>query len=328
MLHLLLGEDPASLGVAPFTPRFLEDRVVTAASIGLRMEGLDADAPLCLLPGIAAYVGADITAGVHASGMVFDATPSLLVDIGTNGEIVLQAGGRLHACATAAGPAFEGSGLRCGTRARHGAVADLVVHLSPFRLEVSVIGDVPLSQAAGICGSAYVDFLASGRACGLLTSSGRFAVEAWEQVPETHRTVDAEGRRALRIAGPDGRGALHITEVDVALLLQAKAAVGAGIETLLESAGIAARELGALHLAGGFGMHLDVPHAIAIGLLPGFTPEQVRVVGNTSLAGAMLALQDAGALAAMRAICRGVHVVELNLSGGFEDRYVDHLALP
>ena len=125
MLHLLVGEDPTPLGVAPFTPRFLRGRKISADSIQLTPLGLAPETPLQLLPGIAGYIGADITAGIYATGMAFDPAPSLLVDIGTNGEMVLQNGGQLTACATAAGPAFEGCGLLCGTRAREGAVSDL-----------------------------------------------------------------------------------------------------------------------------------------------------------------------------------------------------------
>jgi uncharacterized 2Fe-2S/4Fe-4S cluster protein (DUF4445 family) len=121
---------------------------------------------------------------------------------------------------------------------------------------------------------------------------------------------------------------LRVSEVDVALLLQAKAAIGAGIEVLLETAGLRAEELGRVYLAGGFGMHLTVGHAIAIGLLPGFREEQVRVVGNTALAGALLALVNRGALEEMESLRACVEVIELNLSDGFEDRYIDHLLLP
>ena len=134
MLHLLAGEDPTSLGIAPFTPRFIEGQ----RSPGPRHPvwpptGLAPETPLQLLPGIAAYIGADITAGILASGMAFDPAPSLLVDIGTNGEIVLQSGGKLTACATAAGPAFEGCGLRCGTRrARRAPSATCGLTLHPF----------------------------------------------------------------------------------------------------------------------------------------------------------------------------------------------------
>lgn len=324
MLHLLAGEDPTSLGIAPFTASFLAGKSMTAANIHLTAEGLAPDTPIQLLPSIAGYIGADITAGVYATGMVFDEKPSLLVDIGTNGEIVLQNGGALTACATAAGPAFEGCGLRCGTRAREGAVSDLAISRNPFEIHLQTIGGVPPERASGICGSAYIDFLASARGCGLLGHAGRFDAAAWATLPETFRLAD-DDERALSLAGP---GSPRISEVDVAVLLQAKAAIGAGIETLLETAGIRAEEISRVYLAGGFGMHLNVENAIAIGLLPGFKPEQVRVVGNTSLAGALLALIDRTTLAEMEALREQVQVIELNLADGFEDRYVEHLMLP
>jgi uncharacterized 2Fe-2S/4Fe-4S cluster protein (DUF4445 family) len=131
----------------------------------------------------------------------------------------------------------------------------------------------------------------------------------------------------LCVAGGE-RHPVVVGEVDLALLLQAKAAIGAGITTLLAHAGIAASEVGTVHLAGGFGMHLDVRHAIQIGLLPGFRPEQIEVVGNTSLAGAMLALLDRTSLEEMETIREQTEVLELNLAPGFEDCYIDHLALP
>ncbi len=327
MLHLLVGEDPTALGIAPFTPRFIAGREVLAGEIKLVADKLPPATPIQLLPGFSAYVGADITAGVFASGMVFDPTPSLLVDIGTNGEIVLQSGGKLTACATAAGPAFEGCGLRCGTRARDGAVSDLWLTLNPFQLETETIGKIPLASANGLCGSAYVDFLATARSCGLLTTTGRFELAAWESLPAQNRLTD-DGERALRLTETNGAGALRISEVDVALLLQAKAAIGAGIEILLETAGIRATDLGRVYLAGGFGMHLNVAHAIAIGLLPGFREEQVRVVGNTALAGALLALVDRTTLDEMENLRTQVEVIELNLAADFEDRYIEHLLLP
>jgi len=327
MLHLLVAEDPTSLGIAPFTAHFLEGRQISAGEIGLTIDALDSTIPIQLLPSIGAYIGADITAGIYATGMVFDTAPSLLVDIGTNGEIVLQCNGVLTACATAAGPAFEGCGLRSGTRAREGAVSDLRLALNPFVVEVQTIGNIPLGRASGMCGSAYIDFLATSRACGLLGITGRFDAAAWAGVPEHHRCT-ADGERALLLAGTRLPGEPCISEVDVAVLLQAKAAIGAGIETLLEVAGISASEIANVYLAGGFGMHLNVPNAIAIGLLPEFHPDQVRVVGNTSLAGALLALIDRTTLDEMEAIRGRTDVIELNLAPGFEDRYVEHLMLP
>ena len=327
MLHLLVGEDPASLGFAPFTPRFLAGRQVEACQLELVAPGLAPHTPVQLLPGIAAYIGADIVAGVYATGMAYDAAPSLLVDIGTNGEMVLQSGGKLFGCATAAGPAFEGCGLCCGTRARAGAVSDLRLGLDPFRLETEVIGKLPLAQANGLCGSAYLDFLATARSCGLLRVTGRFEPAVWATLPTEHQFAEA-GERAFRLAGSNGQGGLRVSEADVARLLQAKAAIGAGIDILLKSAGILASDVGRVCLAGGFGMHLNVPHAIATGLLPGFREDQVRVVGNTALAGALLALVDRTTLEEMENLREHVEVVELNLFEGFEDRYIEHLMLP
>lgn len=324
MLHLLTGEDPTPLGIAPFTPRFVKTRRVRAAEIGLAADGLPAEMPMQLLPGIAGYIGADITAGIFASGMAYDQKPSLLVDIGTNGEIVLQSDGKLFGCATAAGPAFEGCGLCCGMRANDGAVSDLGLRLEPFGLQVETIGNVPLARATGICGSAYLDFLATARSGGLLSVTGRFERGGWERLPARHRFTNDTGRAVCLVPKSD----LRISEADVALLLQAKAAIGAGIEILLETAGIAAGQVGRLYLAGGFGMHLNVAHAIAIGLLPGFREDQVRVVGNTSLAGALLALVDRTTLDEMENLRQRVKVIELNLVAGFEDRYIGHLALP
>ncbi|TVR48645.1 MAG: DUF4445 domain-containing protein [Puniceicoccaceae bacterium] len=331
MLHLLAGEDPAPLGVAPFTPRFLERRCLTAAEIGLVVETeggtLAPGTELHLLPGLAAYVGADIVAGILATGMAYDPEPCLLVDIGTNGEIVLQRDGRLTACATAAGPAFEGSGLRCGTRAREGAVSGMTLSETPFAVAVETIGGLPLVRSGGICGSAYLDFMAEGRRSGLLTDSGRFEPDFWIQIPEAWRQEDEDGR-ALRLGPAPRDGGLVIGEADVALLLQAKAAIGAGIETLLEATGLRAADIARIHLAGGFGMHLKLESALAIGLLPGLEAARVSVVGNSALAGAYMSLVDTTVLEEMEGLRERVEVVELNLADGFEDCFIDHLLLP
>jgi uncharacterized 2Fe-2S/4Fe-4S cluster protein (DUF4445 family) len=320
MLHLLASVDPTPLGIAPFTPVFLEPRTTSAGALGITLGGLSPEMPVQLLPGIAAYVGADIAAGVYATGMLYDETPALLVDVGTNGEIVLQHNGRLLACATAAGPAFEGCGLRSGTRAQEGAVSKLRLRKEPFDLQVETLGNLPVTKATGICGSAYIDFLSEARREGLLSESGRFYEGAWATLPAACRT---QGENAFRLSGE-----IAISEADVALLLQAKAAIGAGIETLLDCAGISAEEVGRVILAGGFGMHLNVAHAIGIGLLPGFREESVETAGNTSLAGALIALLDRTTLMEMDDLRRKVEVVELNLEPDFEDRFVDHLSLP
>lgn len=321
MLHLLFGIDPSPMGIAPFTPQFLERRVAPASALGLCEIP---EMPVHALPGLAAYVGADIAAGIFAMGLHYEPEPVLLVDVGTNGEIVLAKGDRLYACATAAGPAFEGCGLTCGTRATDGAIEGVAMSLDAEKritIGLQLIGSG--ATAHGICGSAYIDFLAQARTAGILLESGRFDPEVIAANPALF--CDAAHGCALLLS--EGKNPVGITEGDIACLLQAKAAIAAGIQTLLDLQGLAPGEVRKLFLAGGFGMHLDIAHAIACGLLPGFLSEQVEAVGNTSLGGAYLSMLDKTAIDELDRMRERAVIVELNLDPGFEDRYIDNLCL-
>ena len=311
MLHLFAGVDPSSMGFAPFNAPFLEHRVLTLPGWPFAIH---------LLPGAAAYVGADLTAGAFATGLVYDEGPALLVDVGTNGEIILKRGEHLYGCATAAGPAFEGAGMTNGVRATAGAIAHIELKRKPFAVAIEKIGQgLPI----GLCGTAYVDFLAEGRASGLLNERGRFSKAFGKET----LAWQASGR-ALRVATGAGQTDIVVTESDIARLLQAKGAIAAGILTLLERTGLTPAQVKKVYLAGGFGLHLNRQHAIDCGLLPGFVPEQIEVVGNTSLAGAYLALLDCGALDEISRAGKKMEVIELNLDPGFEDRYIEQLSLP
>jgi len=322
MLHLLAGVDPTSMGVHPFRPVFLEHRIYAPRDLGLEFG--DGVAQVHLLPGPAAYVGADLAAGMVATGLLYDEGPALLVDVGTNGEIIAKVGDRLIGCATAAGPAFEGAGLTSGTRAVHGAIERVRLRTDPFAAEFGLIGST--DRPLGICGSAYVDFLWEARRTGLLQAKGRFddafCARAGDNVQR-----DTYGRK-LRLHSRGAAGPVWVSELDVARLLQAKAAIAAGISTLLHLLGTAPRDVKRLYLAGGFGLHLSLEHAIGCGLLPGFAVEQIQVVGNTSLGGAFLALHDRSLLEEMAVACRTMEAIELNLQPGFEDAYIDQLVLP
>ncbi len=322
MQHLLAGVDPTPLGVHPFTPTFLQHRVYAPGALGLSFGGPAAE--VHLLPGPAAYVGADLAAGLVATGMLYDEGPVLLVDVGTNGEIIAKVGDRLIGCATAAGPAFEGAGLTSGSRGVRGAIERVQLQSDPFAAELGVIGDVP--HPIGLCGSAYVDFLWEARRTGILQTNGRLADDF---IARAGNVVEADeyGRR-LRLHSGGASGPIWVSEVDVARLLQAKAAIAAGINTLLELLGTAPADVKTLYLAGGFGLHLSLEHAIGCGLLPGFTPAQIKVVGNTSLGGAFLALNDRSLLTEMQRACAHMESIELNLQPGFEDAYIDQLMLP
>lgn len=304
MLHLAARVNPGPMGVSPFPVPVLES--VRAAQ---------AEGEVRLLPHVAAYVGADIVAGLVATGFAYEQGTALFVDIGTNGEIVCHHQGRFVGCATAAGPAFEGSGLRCGVRAGDGAIAHIDFANDQMRPELLGKG-----KPIGICGSAYIDFLAGAYAEGWLTPSGR-AKPGFGAPTEGH-----EGA-AFRIALGHGKRPIEITERDIARLLQAKAAIAAGVQTLLAILEVRPEDVERVYLAGGFGMHLRLGNAIACGLLPGFREEQVHLVGNSSLAGAHLAALDRTALQEMERLARGVKIVELNLHPDFEDIYLDQLSL-
>ncbi len=324
MCHLLLGLSPLGIGTYPFTPVCREYPVRPAGEVGLRAHP---EAPVFVAPSVAGYVGGDIVADVMASG--FGAGPGLelLVDIGTNGEMVLSDGGRLSACATAAGPAFEGAGLMHGCRAVRGAIERIDIEQDVLTA-TTIGGAAPL----GLCGSAVIDFLAEARRAGWLGPWGRFEVEALRRVGRL-RTIRQRGhevRACLLVEAADsGTGQpLLVTEADVAQVLKAKGAIYAGLKALVQRVGRHPRQLDRLWLAGGFARHLRLDRAMAIGLLPALPRDRVQVIGNGSLAGALLALLDVGRVPDFRGWIDRPEVVELNLQPGFADLFADAMALP
>ncbi len=316
MLHLACGTDPTPMGRVPFTPAFLNHRLLDGADYGL-----PTGCPVHYLPGLSAYVGADITAGAVCRGLCLAEDAHLLVDVGTNGEMLLTGPRGVSVCATAAGPAFEGCGLLYGMRAADGAIVHITMNENPFAISLEKLG--PTDGAVhGITGSAYVDFLAEARRAGVLSETGRFDPE----FVETHGSLFARNEDGLSLLLAEG--AARIGEADVALLLQAKAAIAAGIETLLARQGLTPADIAKLHLAGGFGLHLNVANAIECGLIPGFETGVVEAVGNTSLGGAYLSIMDRSLISEMESLRAGADVIELNEDPDFEDRFVSNLMLP
>jgi len=310
MLHTLLGCSLKGLSTFPFRPEFLGARTLQSAEIGLKPE-----LTLQLLPSLGSFVGADITAGALASGILAAQGATLLIDFGTNGEILLKHEGRYYATATAAGPAFEGGRLSCGASARGGVISSLKRSESGWHYKLC---DGSETTPTGISGAAYIDFLALGLDCGLLNAFGRFDVNHSDV--STHM-VDGDPERIVRLS-PE----LWINEPDVAEILQAKAAIGAGVLVLLELAGIEASDLETVFVAGGFGYHLHPDHAIAIGLLPPVPRERVEVIGNAALGGASLSLQ-ADFSEQIDALLRDCQIIELNLVPSFSEHYTDALLL-
>ncbi len=189
-------------------------------------------------------------------------------------------------------------------------------------MTLDVIGD---AEPIGLCGTAYVDFVAQARRVGLIGPTGRFTADAVANHPAI-RAGD-HSREFIVATGHEGEK-IYVSEVDIASLLQAKAAIAAGIVCLLQRVGLNSEDVRTLYLAGGFGFHMDIDSVIRCGLLPGFRPEQISMVGNTSLAGAYLALVDSSALDEIKAISARLETIELNLDPTFESVYIDQLTIP
>ena len=244
-----------------------------------------------------AFVGADITCAVLASGMCDRNETALLCDVGTNGEIALWKDGALFVSSTAAGPAFEGAGISCGVSSVRGAIDR--VWTEHDRVCVHTIGDAP---AVGVCGSGLIDAVA--------------AFLDTEQIDETG-AMEAD---ALPLA--EG---IMLTRADVRAVQLAKAAIAAGILTLMETAGVSPDEVSAVYIAGGFGSHLNVDSAARIGLIPPALAKRVKVLGNAALTGAARLLLDRREHDRAREIARRARHVALGGNPRFNERYMDQM---
>lgn len=304
MLHLLMGHSCRTLGVSPFDPVELypADRTVREL-LGGRV---DSDAPARLLPGISTFVGADIVGGLLRCGFDRLEEPWLLIDLGTNGEMALGTKDRLLCTSTAAGPAFEGGNILWGTGGVSGAIDS--VSISENRASVTTIGGAP---ACGICGTGVIGAAAALVESVLVDDTGLLADDYFD-----------EGYPLATAA--DGRP-IVFTQKDVREIQLAKAAVRAGMETLILRAGLSASDIRRVCLAGGFGAKLDVSRAVAIGLLPAELEGVVEAVGNTSLDGAALYMAEADAPG--RALALAKHAQELSLAADldFQRLYVDYM---
>jgi len=326
MTHLMLGIDPRGIGVLPFQPVTNVHQEYQAGELGIRIHP---EAIVDIVPSIAGYIGGDITADICVSAIQSDPSLTLLVDIGTNGEMVLSENGRLSAAATAAGPAFEGAGIAHGRRAMRGAIEHLDFDAS-LDFDVKTIGGGP---PCGLCGSAIVDFIACGFRCGLISAMGRYDLALLKKHTRYYSAPSANGTTThacviIPTDASDGDGPIYVSELDISQILKAKAAIYAGMKTLLSSRGKTFADLASFVLAGGFARYLDFHNAVTIGLLPDIPYHRVDVIGNGSLAGACRALLDQTTLACFLTTSSLPEVIELNRIDTFEADYIDAMPLP
>ena len=327
MTHLFCGLSPSGLGGVPFAPITNFPGPYRAAEMGL---AINPDALVELFPSAAAYVGGDITADAYVCGLGSRDALTVLIDIGTNAEIVVGHRGRLVACAAPAGPAFEGHGLSCGMRASVGAIDTLRIADMHRPADYTVIGQVP---PAGLCGSALIDFVAQAFLAGILASNGRFSERARADCPYLRRVARGNGEvLGYEIVPADqaerGAGPILITERDVASLLQAKGVIYSGLQIALKHFGASFGDVDRFYLAGGFAKHIDLDNAVAMGLLPDVDRSRYSFIGNGSLGGAFLALIDSEVRAALPELAAAPTVIELNLDPEFMDAYTMAMFLP
>src|SRR5580658_5336208 len=330
MHHLVLGIDPVELGGAPFALASDEALTLKAREIGL---ALHPGARLYTLPCIAGHVGAD------AAGVILAERPdtrdelTLLVDVGTNAEIVLGNRQRLLACSSPTGPAFEGAQISCGQRAAPGAIERVRIDPTTLEAKFKVIGsdlwsDEPGFAAAvastgvtGICGSGIIEVIAEMYLTGIISQDG---VIDGELAARSDRIVPTG--RTFAYTFYRGAVALQITQNDVRAIQLAKAALYAGVRLLMDHFG--AIRVDRIRLAGAFGSHIDVKYAMVLGMIPDCELSQVSSAGNAAGAGARIALLDARSRATIEAIVRRVEKIETALEPRFQTHFVEAMAIP
>ncbi len=324
MQHILLGINPESLGRGPYLPIWSEGADVEAASLGLAMAPR---ARAFVFPMVSGYIGGDTLAALLTRGADFYRGTQLLVDVGTNGEVVLSHDGRLTATSCATGPVYEGAHIRCGVRAAPGALERVWVEPGGAIRWAAIPdeGEHSDRRPIGLCGSGVISCVAAGVGAGLIGADGALAP------PETHRQLRANpsGRSSelVLVKAPFSRTGREIvlTQQDVRAVQLGKSALRCGIEILLAESGVT--RVDRIYLAGTFGNHLDPEDILSIGLVPPVAVEQVRSIGNAAGDGARMALFNRHHRSRAVSLARRLDVLELSGRADFQDLFVMHTEL-
>ncbi len=308
MEHLLLGDSCETLGVAPFIPADLSLREYRLKELVQAVPAACTETMLVILPGISAFIGADIVAGMYACGMASGGkmpthSNILFVDLGTNGEMVLQTSDGFLATSVAAGPAFEGGNITHGCPSIDGAICS--VSLLGERIITQTIGNRP---PVGLCGTAVAELAYEMVKTGKSDVTGNFVGECHTQGLTVAQTEDGEQ--------------IVFTQSDMRQLQMAKAAVRAGIEILLAERGLTAGDVDTVYLAGGFGYRMNIYKAVEIGLLPKALREKTKALGNTSLQGAIRYLGEKNAASHLMEMIAASSEINLAKHPAFEENYL------
>ena len=291
MLHLFLGVSPESIGVSPYKPQFVDYKVVKGKDLNVDCNTLQ------LLPSFSGYVGADITAGVYALDLQDD---EILVDLGTNGEIIYKTHGDYYATSTAAGPCLEGACFDCGIGGVDGAISKFEIN-DDGSVDYKTINDY---KPTGICGAGLVDIMANLLRLDIVDETGALNLEN-----DKYQITDD----------------IFLSAKDVREFQLAKSAICSGIKVLLKDTGMDINSIKKFYIAGGIGYHINLENAIYTGILPCEAEKKVYVAGNSSLIGAIKCLTEEGAAKKMEEIASTCEIIELNNSASFGDEYVNNM---
>lgn len=294
MLYLLLGIDPAPLAVAPFTTIDFTETIMEASKLFRNLKGFN----IKLMPFISAYVGGDIVSGLMAVDISLEKRKVLFIDIGTNGEMALFNEGKMITAATAAGPAFEGANIKCGTGSIKGAICEIKVEESGYSVKLLGEEQGPGLEPIGICGSALIDSVAILHQQGFVEDSGFMA-------------------EPVTISGD-----IAIHPEDIRQVQLAKAAIKAGADVLIEEANLTYDEIDCLYIAGGFGKHIDITNSAHIGLIPKELADKVEIIGNSSLAGSIKYLMEKNREQLIEDILKTSEYIELSTNLKFNEAYI------
>ncbi len=326
MVHLFLGIPASSIRLTPFITAVNQPPIITAGTIGL---AINPEASVDCLPGVASYVGADISAGVLACRMDETDKLSLFLDVGTNGETVLGSREWLVTCACSAGPAFEGAGVLFGMRATKGAIEECWISgegsSHPYEPTYRVIGN---SKPRGICGSGLISLLAEMFLTGVVDKGGTINLAL---AGINHRIREGEHGAEYVIAwGSETESGkdIAINNVDIDNLKRAKAAIYAGFTVLAQSVGVPLEMVEQILIGGSFGKYINVEKAVQIGLLPDMPWDRFKFLGNTSVQGAYLALLDWRNRDRIRDIAAQMTYIELSADNTFYDAFMSAMFLP
>ena len=321
MVHLLLGLPPQYIRESPYVPTVNAPSFLSGSDVGL---SINPDAEVSFAPGVGSYVGGDITSGLLTTPMINDREKtSLFMDIGTNGEIAIGNAEFLMTCACSAGPAFEGSGIKCGMRAATGAIESFDIKGTMENACYGVIGN---GRPSGICGSGLISLIGELYTKGIIDHSGKLS----DRAPATLTTL-TEGTKGLVLV--KAQDSLHhkdivITEADIENLIRTKAAIYAACDLLLSNVGLTFESITHAYIAGGFGRFIDIEKAVRIGLLPDIPREKFTYLGNSSLTGATLALLSKTRRDELSLLAKRMTYIDLSSDHRYMDAYVAALFLP